>query len=728
VAFFKPTLVPGINKTDTSLASEGGWNDGNWMRFFQGNAQVVGGWQLTTPETFEGTARGSHTWTTLDAAPVLAFGTSTKLYAIIGGALQDITPYMSQSVETDIFTTVNASDQVTVHQDYHNLKVGDSVTFSNHQSTVGGLTVEGDYTVTSVTSRDKYVITHASNASSTVSTPGGGAVDVTVPLPAGNESRPPSGYGTGTYGSGTYGSSGVVQDARTWALGNFGENLMANPSGGGLYTWQPETVYSDLAVTGDFASSTGWATGTDWTIGSGVATKTAGTGANLSQSVADVLEGGRYYRVTFTVTRSAGTLKFRVNAGASPAVVDVGDASTAISKSGTYTRVFLCPAVPQDIVFEADSSFAGEVDNVSYQLEQRALRVTTAPPIMDSMYVNSNGVVVAIGTTQVDDSGYNPICVRNSGQGNFRDWTPDTASAASEFYLRNAGGQLIAGISTREQDLIWSIDGVFSAQFNSSNPLNGNAFSTRLLGKGCGLISRHAMIENGGFAFWMASSGKFFIFRGVGATNLGVPEQLICPVQEYVFENLNTGQAAKIFAWFNSTFSEVWFHYPDSRDGDECSRAVSCAFTEGNAPWSTHEIARTTGVGSGVFDFPILLSPEGFIYDHEQGKTANGAKIPWYITSSDFDVSEGDNIMHLRQFIPDFRDQEGTIKVDIASKLYPNASDLTSVTYNFTSATTKNDFRISGRQCRVTFTGLTAGAWARMGAMRFDVIPTGSRR
>jgi hypothetical protein len=725
--FFKPQLTPGINKTETQLANEGGYSDGNWMRFFQGKVQPVGGWQLTTPETFTGTARGSHPWTTISATPVFAFGTSESLYSLIGGQIRDITPYMLQTVLTDVFTTVSGSPLVTVNLDYHNLKEGDSVTFANHQSTIGSLTIEGDYTVTSVISRDKFVITHGSNAGSTVSTPGGGNVDVTIPLPAGNESRPASGYGTGTYGTGTYGTSGNVLDARVWSLSNFGENLMANPSGGGLYTWQPEVAYADLAVTGDFASGTGWARGTGWAIGSGVATKTAGTGSNLSQSVVDVAEGGRYYRVTFTVTRSAGTLKFRVNAGASPAVIDVAEASSAITKSGTYSRVFLCPALPSDFVFEADSTFAGTIDDVSYQLEDRAIRVTTAPPIMDAMYVSPNGVTVAIGTTQVDDSGYNPICVRNSGQGNFRDWTPDSASAASENYLRGGGG-LVAGIATRQQDLVWSENGVFSLQFNSSNPLDGNAYTVNLLGTGCGLISRHAMIESGGFVSWMSNAGKFFIFRGVGATNLGVPEQLVCPVQEYVFDNLNTGQAAKIWGWYNSDFSEFWWHYPDSRDGDECSRAVTCAFIESNAPWSIHEIDRTTGVGSGVFEFPIMLSSGGFIYDHEQGLTGNGAKIPWHIETSDFDVGEGDNLMFMRQFLPDFRDHVGTIQVDIATKLYPNSTDLTSVTYDFTSATTKNDFRITGRQARVKFTGKVAGTWARMGAMRFDVQPTRSRR
>jgi hypothetical protein len=37
------------------------------------------------------------------------------------------------------------------------------------------------------------------------------------------------------------------------------------------------------------------------------------------------------------------------------------------------------PAVPSDIVFEADSTFAGTIDNVSLTLESKAIRITQAP-------------------------------------------------------------------------------------------------------------------------------------------------------------------------------------------------------------------------------------------------------------------------------------------------------------------------------------------------------------
>src|SRR5690606_20838176 len=193
-----------------------------------------------------------------------------------------------------------------------------------------------------------------------------------------------------------------------------------NACGYGLWEWQPYANYPELAYNGEFANADGWGLGTGWSVASGKATKAAGTGSALSQSVEDLVKGGITVRVTFTVTRTAGTLKFRVNAGATPAVIDVGPASSPISKSGTYSRTFRMPALAKDIVFEADSSFAGSISDVSYHLEDKAIRITTAPPVIDAMYVNTNGIVVALGTTSVDEGTYDPTLVRTSDLGNNR--------------------------------------------------------------------------------------------------------------------------------------------------------------------------------------------------------------------------------------------------------------------------------------------------------------------
>lgn len=738
MAQLKPTFQPGINRLDSALASEGGYSDGNLIRFPQGKWQPVGGWDLLVSTQVTGRARTAHGWPNKDSVPFLALGSEQGLFAYSGGSITDITPPLHETVIQDKFSTVSGSPTVTVEVEYHNLKAGNNVVFSNHQSTVGGLTIEGTYEIQSVPTQNTFTITHGSNASSTVDD-GGGYVDFYAALPNGYADTPVTGYGTGTYGTGAYSAtlaSRAAETLRTWSLDNFGENLLANPSGYGLFEWQPERAYNDLASNGDFATNAdGWALGTGWAYASGKVTKSAGTGSNLSQSVIDVAEGGRYYRVTFEVTdRTAGTLKFRVNAGDTPAVVDVGEASSPISKNGTYSRVFLCPAVPSDFLFEADASFDGSVDNVTYQVESKAYRVKDAPWRMDSMYVNTNGVVVAIGSSDIDGT-YVANSVRNSGIGNVRDWTPDASSASAVNYLRGGGGRLMTGLATRQQDLVWADNGVFSLQWNASSPLDGNAFTVNLLGTGCGVISRNAVAEHNGFVMWV-SRDKFFIFRGIGATNLGAPEEIKSPVQSYVFDNIDENQELKCCAGVNPEFSEFWFFYPDERDKaegaeSENSRAVSVCWTDEALPWGTHQIARTAWSTSGVFDKPIGIGPYGgnsLIFEHESTTKANGASLGWYIETGYFDIQDGDFLAHIKEVRPDFASMTGTVKGTISARNYSGGATVSTTTFDITSSTQKNDIRLTGRQLKIKFEEKTPGAYAREGAVSFDVQKLGAMR
>ena len=731
MALFTPKFRPGVNKQDSDLYNEGGFQDANHIRFTYGLPQPVGGWLIKLLSQLSGKARSMHSWRTIDGRVIYAIGTSSKLYAVMGGELRDITPRLHEGTKTDIFTTVSGSDEVTVYIDQHRLDIGDTVTFSNHQSTVGGLTIDGSYTVASVPTVDTFTITAASNAGSTVSTPGGGAIDLVVPLPAGTDDTPLSGFGSGTWGGGDYGGSltGIVE-ARTWALDNWGENLIANPSGYGIFEYQTEILYNDLVYNGDFAASDGWGLGTDWTIGSGVATKTAGTAANLSQDFASVLEGGRYYEVTFDVTASAGTIAFKVNAGVSPAVISVGEASTAISTSGSYSRVFLCPADPSDIVFEADSSFAGTVDNVTLKLVDRAYRITTAPARVDSAFVDPRGLVVALGCTDITGA-YSPTLIRCSDLGNNRSWVPDTGSVASEITLRGGGGRLMAGIATREQNLVWGDGGVISLQYQGQE---GDAYQVRLLGTGCGLISRHAMAEHNGFVFWMANTRQFYIFRGLGDNSLGIPEIMPCPILSDVFDNLDEQQAIKCHAGINSEFSEVWFFYPDNRDKEtesdvgECSRVAVASWTEKGVPWVTHQMGRTCWEAAGTLSKPLAVTTDGYVMEHEQGYTANGNPLNEYLVTSDFDIEDGDRLTAIKAIWPDFKSQGGNIEFTVYAKNYPNGDTRTFGAKTATPSTKFVPFRVLGRQLAIKMAGVTTGAFWRLGAVRVDLNKTQAGR
>jgi hypothetical protein len=711
----KVEFKSGIIKDDTPLASEGGWIDCDKVRFKQGKPQTIGGWEVASVEQFTGIARGAHAWTDLRGDKQIAFGTAANLYAYTGGEIVDITPNFSSGVLTNPFATVNGSPTVTVTLEEHGLVAGMSITFSNADA-VGGLTLSGAYPVVSVVTRDTFTITASGNASSTAT--GGGGVDYVVAFPAGLvDGAGGRGYGTGSYGVGEYGLPNQTDFLpAVWSFANLGEILIANRRGSPLYIWQPQAEYGDIILTGDFATDTNWAKGTGWAIGSGVATKTAGTLSNLSQNVQGVAQGGYVYKITFTVTRSGGTLKLRANAGSTPAIIDMGAASTAINKSGTYTRNFVMPADMVDIVFEGDSSFAGTIDNVSLVLESRAIMVAEAPRRIDSIFVAPEGVVVAVGTYEVDGD-YNPNAVRNSDIGNVRSWVPDTDSLASEIILRGGGGRLVRGLATRQQNLIWGDDGLFRLQWQGEV---GAAFTSDLLGTGCGLIGLNAAAEHNGIAFWLSNNGNFYIFQGA------IPQVIDCRVRRDVFDNISPSQEEKIYCGINAENSEAWWFYPDSRDGNECSRYMGYNWIEQHSIVGT--FARSSWIRPGIYGYPVAFGTDGYIYFHELGMTANGGALESYLQTSAFDIEDGNNLFIVKAIIPDFDDQSGSVDFTLKTRAFPNATDYDGVTQTAASSTQILRMRRLGRQATLRLEASAAPSFWRLGALRLDVQKIGAER
>lgn len=737
MAWFTPVWAPGVNTLDKGLANEGGYSLSNLMRFLLGGAQPIGGWTPHTTKEHDGPARDAKPWRTIEGKKVVCFGTPTHLYGRVDGRQRDITPYLQWTVLNNAFTTRNGDDIVDVRVPYHRFRVGNAVTFANHQTTVGGLTIEGDYEVVSVLDENRFTIEHASAASSAV-TDGGGLVDFRALLPAGLASNPLTGYGIGTYGSGAWGTGPEDLDTmRDWSIFPYGEFGLINPSGYGIFEWQPEIDYPELAFNGDFASSDGWALGTGWAISAGKATKTSGTASNLSQDFEGVLVGGKTFRVKFTVSgRSAGTLKFRINAGDTPAVIDVGAASSAISKNGSYDRIFLCPAVPLDIVFEADNAFNGSIDDVEITLLDLAYRIETAPPRVESMFVDPRGLVVALGTTLLDGS-YSAIHYRCSDLGNNRLWIPDTDNLASEYPIQGIGGVLRQGINTSEQNLVGGDEGVASMQYLGEP---GNAFRVTVLGTGCGLMSRHSFAASGGFVFWISNTKQFYMFRGVSIGSLGKPEIIVCPVEAEVFDNIPARLEMKVHTGINTRYAEAWFFFPDKRDsGEECSRIATVSWTQmsqdGGIPWALHQLGRSAWVPPGIFSAPLGFTTNpgnNYIYEHETGTKAAGAGMGWYIETASFDAGDGETLAIIDEAICQLSEQSGSLRIILKHRDDPREDWTETVLTNPDGDAYLGPLdsylycEVKAREFAVRIEEFTDGAFARIapGNLRLNLIQT----
>lgn len=730
----KIALRPGVFLDNTALASEGGFQASQWVRFRRTGpedaalAESMPGWEAVTGDSFEGIARGAHAWLGRTGQPLLVWGTHDTVTAYVGGEMRDITPKWAEVFLTDPFSTVTGTPTVTVLWNVfdpdsntstvapHGLKTGDTFNAS-HSDAIGGITVNGAYTVESITDPTRFTITHGSNASSTATMSGAAKVWATVDFKAGLvDGVGGLGYGTGQYGIGPYGLPSIGDyEPRINSFDSLGDRLYYVPRGGPLFAFQPENQYAELIFGGDFASSTGWGTGTGWTISGGVATATSGTASNLSQSIVDTFEGGKVYRVTLTVTCSAGAGFIGINAGSPPAVVRL---SPDIVKSGTYTFVIQSPADPLDIVFSKDSTFAGTVDDWSVTIEPKLYRILEAPIASDSMFVDQRGIIFLCSTFQVDGV-FNPTCARSSGVDNDREWVPDNDNVASE-YILTKGGRVVGGRASRGNVALWTDDGFYTGPYTATA---GQAYNFDLAGTGDGLISPLAVCEVGAFIFWVAPGGKMWTVAYDLQGSRPVPIE--CPGQRYITNALAPAQNDKIFLTANVEHNEVWFHYPSSGDDGlnlEVDRVA--VLSVANGAWSFSGLDRTAAVKSGVFQYPIMFGTDGYFYYHEKGETANGATLETWIESAPFGVEDADRLVAVTRFIPDILDQSGNITLQLSWQGWPRSAWVNIPSRTITPTTQSVPVRIMGRRLKFRLTGQQ---W-RLGALSLDVIPTKAGR
>ena len=242
-------LKPGINREGTRYTTEGGYYDGDKIRFRQGTPEKIGGWQQISTSTFEGVCRSLHNWVTLGGQNLIGVGTHLKFYIENIGTYFDVSPLRATVSLSNPFTTVSGSAVVTVTDANGGYQDGDYVTFSN-ASAVGGLTIDGEFVVSLsvTTAANSYSITASSNATSSAT--GGGTVSAAYQINVGNPFAVPiEGWGASSWGSGAWnvGESSTTA-IRFFSQSNFGEDLIFGNNGGSIFYWDATGSVTTRAV------------------------------------------------------------------------------------------------------------------------------------------------------------------------------------------------------------------------------------------------------------------------------------------------------------------------------------------------------------------------------------------------------------------------------------------------------------------------------------------------
>jgi len=257
MALTKLAFRPGINRETTDYTNEGGWWDGNLVRFREGKPESIGGWQKYSRATMLGTSRSVFPWNTLDGTSLVGSGTNLKYYVFRGGTPYDITPVRETTAAGDVtFAATNGSSVVVVSDLANGAVVNDFVTFSGAVSLGGNVTaavLNAEHQITRIINDNSYQITLTVTANASDVGAGGSATIGAYQINTGLDTEiAGTGWSSGTWSRGTW-SSGVAINSsfgqlRTWSQDNFGEDLIMSVRDGGLYYWDRTGGFTSRAV------------------------------------------------------------------------------------------------------------------------------------------------------------------------------------------------------------------------------------------------------------------------------------------------------------------------------------------------------------------------------------------------------------------------------------------------------------------------------------------------
>lgn len=342
-----------------------------------------------------------------------------------------------------------------------------------------------------------------------------------------------------------------------------------------------------------------------------------------------------------------------------------------------------------------------------------AAAVSGAPTNITSMFVTPERFVVLLGTTEEVGAAYNPMLVRWCDQEDNTGWTTTATGEAGEIALEE-GSRLIGGMPGNQEHLIWSDTSLYAMRQTFDDLI----WSFPIVGRNCGLLAQNAAAIIGGRAYWMGQNA-FYVYDGSSV------QPVVCPLDRDVFQNISPGQSEKIFAGVNEQFGEIWWFYPDDRDGTECSRYIMLNTNDGT--WSSGIMDRTAWCHSASLRHPVATNSDGKIYMHEIGETADGGVIGASVETGLVDLADGENMLYVRGCMPDVADQEGALRLTVYTRETSRGTETVHGPYNLASNTEWIWFEARGRFVRYKFEGLSAPSYWRLGDMRFDVKPTGMK-
>jgi len=653
-------------------------------------------------------------WATLAGSNLLGVGTSKKYYIENGGNYNDVTPLRlnnagntTTTLTSNPFSATSGSNLITVTDTVSGIipNVGDFVILTS-TTTVGGLTIQGEYTITAVITSQSFRITASATASSTGT--GGGTVTIQYQYPIGNDVfTVNNGWGAGpwsptvpvTLGANPFSMSAgsnvvtVTQNAHGYltTAGSFivGQQYKIVSTGSGSTNFTLigaasnaiGTVFTATGVgTGSGTASNVWvaflgatavnSTAVTFGFSGTVAFPTTTNGIGFYGHPLDTFAASLFnstfeltyvdantYTITIQKTATYGMLgggsnvvaypQYGIRPWGSAADVGIGQQLRLWSNDNFGEDLIIAPRGGAIFYWDATAGITVRAQDLATVSTAQGFQGQFVPNQTNQIIGSAiQRFVIAFGANPYNpansETTFDPLLVRWSDQENPYQWVPAATNQSGEYRL-NIGSTIIMARSTRQEILVWSDAAIYSMQYLGPPYIWG----FQLLQDNITIMSPNAAITINNVTYWMGTD-KFFMYSGR-------VETLPCAIWQFIFDDINKDQAFQVFAASNEAYSEVWWFYC-SQESDVVDSYVIYNYLE--RAWAYGTMNRTAWLDSGLRQYPMAADGVNnrILYHEANVDDVSGltpVPIEAYIQSSDFDIGDGHNFGFVWRILPD---------------------------------------------------------------------------
>ena len=701
----KLQFKPGINRETTSYSNEGGWFDGDKVRFRAGFPEKIGGWVKNSDNAFLGTCRALHPWVTLSGEKFIGVGTGLKYYLNEGGAYKDITPLRVASSAVTFAAGADALDGA-ISATAQSIVMDSATGFP----TGGGRILIGTEQ-----------ITYGAITSATLTGCERGVNGTTAASHSNNDTvkcctlsvTDADGHGALENDFVTFSGAATLGDVITADRLNQ-EYQVTHVVSATVFQIEARNVATipEITTTSGLNPTFVFATTSDNSNGGGSSVAAYQINTGLDTSVQGTGWGaGTWGRGTWDSSSSQVA----------------GGNTLRIWSHDNFGEDLLINVRDEGIFYWSKSSGANS----------RAVALNTVtghnetPTIAKQILVSDKDRHVIVFGCDPEGAGageQDPLLIRFSSQESLTSWGAQTTNTAGDLRI-GSGSQIVTAVETRQQILVFTDVSLHAMQFLGPPFIFGISTISENITT-AGPLCAVAINDN---VFWMGQE-EFYVYAG--AVN-----KLPCTVKDYVFSDINQQQIEKVTASNNSSFSEVWWFYP-SANSDENDKYV--VFNYEQNVWYYGTLDRTAWVDRGVESLPLAAGTDHYLYEHENGfddgSNTPATGINSFIESSQINLGEGDQFAFISKLIPDitFRDSTANIPTatfTLSARNFPGGPYLqreadpvvktaTSPVEQFTNQV---HTRLRGRSFNLKVESTATETSWRLGTSRVDVRPDGAR-